>query len=293
MSIKPRKPLISSILSFIFPGLGQIYNGQIVKGLILYGIFVTVSIMFVETRLIASFHGFIGVIIIELFIRLLSTIDAIVNSLKKKDYVLKKYNKWYFHFVIACFMFTILLVKKGMLPEGIQTIRQTTDSQFPVIKKGDFLVADTKLYELSEIDYGHIVVFKSPNNENWIFRVIGLPNDSVKIDKQSLKINSKECLVTNINQSAGKDENHEEYEIELPNGHTHRVIYQIDKINSTVNFANIVVPDDSYFLLGDNRTNAMDSRHIGFVNREKIWGRIIFSYYGSTPDRININFTNH
>jgi signal peptidase I len=42
------------------------------------------------------------------------------------------------------------------------------------------------------------------------------------------------------------------------------------------NFGPITVPKDHYFLLGDNRENAMDSRYWGFIAKEKIVGTIVF-----------------
>ncbi len=46
----------------------------------------------------------------------------------------------------------------------------------------------------------------------------------------------------------------------------------------------------SYYLLGDNRDDAADSRYIGSIKRHDILGRIIYSYWGKTTDRINIDF---
>tara|TARA_B100000900_G_scaffold179593_1_gene152207 strand:+ start:268 stop:453 length:186 start_codon:yes stop_codon:yes gene_type:complete len=58
------------------------------------------------------------------------------------------------------------------------------------------------------------------------------------------------------------------------------------------NIKNIIVPSDSYYLLGDNRDNAVDSRYEGFIKKDTIKGRIIYSYWGQDKDRININFKN-
>ena len=65
-----------------------------------------------------------------------------------------------------------------------------------------------------------------------------------------------------------------------------RKSFNIEKAN----IKNIVVPSDSYYLLADNRDNAADSRYEGFISEERIKGRIIYSYWGNTMARMNIDF---
>jgi signal peptidase I len=84
-----------------------------------------------------------------------------------------------------------------------------------------------------------------------------------------------------------------EFEEELPNGHKH-LIYKFKQPydSAKTNFKDIAVPSDSYYLLGDNRDNAADSRYEGFVSRDRIKGRIVYSYWGRTgTKRMNIDFT--
>jgi len=54
----------------------------------------------------------------------------------------------------------------------------------------------------------------------------------------------------------------------------------------------MTIPPNCYYLLGDNRDNAMDSRYVGVVNKDEIKGKIVYSYWGKTYDRINIDFRN-
>ena len=61
--------------------------------------------------------------------------------------------------------------------------------------------------------------------------------------------------------------------------------------SAKTNIKNIIVPADSYYLLGDNRDNAADSRYEGFISKDRITGRVIYSYWGSTGSkRMNIDF---
>jgi len=52
-----------------------------------------------------------------------------------------------------------------------------------------------------------------------------------------------------------------------------------------INGDDLVVPPDSYFMMGDNRTNSLDSRYWGFVRRENLVGRPLFIYWSiDTPE---------
>jgi hypothetical protein len=42
-------------------------------------------------------------------------------------------------------------------------------------------------------------------------------------------------------------------------------------------------------LIGDNRDDSQDSRLIGFVKMEDIYGRLVFTYWGASPARMNVN----
>lgn len=124
----------------------------------------------------------------------------------------------------------------------------------PTIKKGDhFASVGIKNNDIDPIERFDIVVFKPPKNEKtgadentrFVFRVIALENEKIEIKQGLIFINDKildeSSFIKNVS---------DQY------------------------FAPVVVPKNSYFLLGDNRPKSMDSRYIGSIKREDIDGKV-------------------
>ncbi|MFR3669334.1 MAG: signal peptidase I [Ruminococcus sp.] len=123
------------------------------------------------------------------------------------------------------------------------------------IMTGDRVFGNRLAYRFGEPERGDIVIFKYPDNEEelYIKRVIGLPGDKVEI---------RDGLVY-LNDSAKPLE--EPYLKETPVG----------------DYDPYQVPEDGYFMLGDNRNWSKDSRfwENTYVTREEVLAKAVFRYY--------------
>ena len=154
-------------------------------------------------------------------------------------------------FAVAIFLFLYLLVVQPHKIKGA--------SMEPNFPDGEFLLTDKISYRLGKPQRGDVIVFKAPESEGdeFIKRVIGLPGDSVSIQNNTVFINNKQL-----------DE-----------------ILYLDKaivISGGVFLregATVTVPENEYFVLGDNRPRSSDSRAWGFVKIDKITGRAWFVYW--------------
>lgn len=128
-----------------------------------------------------------------------------------------------------------------------------SESMLPTLKVGDRLIIDKVSYHISGIKRGDIIVFKAPPSSNLdetlIKRVIGLPGDTVAIKNGLVYINNQPL--------------NEPYELEKPRG----------------DYKTITVPENSFFVMGDNRNNSYDSRFWGVVPEELIIGKAVARYY--------------
>src|SRR5690606_13897368 len=68
--IHPRNAFIAFLLSVFTPGLGQIYNGQVKKGVVFFVLVLLVPVIFGLFNLMSFFYGFISIFIIEFIIRI-------------------------------------------------------------------------------------------------------------------------------------------------------------------------------------------------------------------------------
>lgn len=126
----------------------------------------------------------------------------------------------------------------------------------------------------------------------YTFRVVGRPNDNIELIDNIVSINGKLSKATFIKEITNDEMPVVEFEEELPNGHKHLIYkFKVPYVSTKTNIKNIIVPSDSYYLLGDNRDNAADSRYEGFISKNRIKGSIIYSYLGRTgTKRMNIDF---
>ncbi len=132
-------------------------------------------------------------------------------------------------------------------------------SMYPNLHDADYLLTDKISYRLSQPKRDDIVIFVAPKNEeyDYIKRVIGLPGESVSITEDyRVKVNneilSEPYLPSDFKTFGGTF---------LEAGRT------------------INVPQDEYFVLGDNRNHSSDSREWGFVPRKNIIGKAWFRYW--------------
>lgn len=144
-------------------------------------------------------------------------------------------------------------------------------SMTPAVSRGDHIVAEGLTFLRRSPRRGEIVVFKSQDKPPlasgfYIKRVAGLPGDHLQISDGELFIDDN--LVTLSNKEG-------------------KIVY--DMPPNAISFllqTNVTVPDDCYFLLGDNSTNSLDSRFIGSIARDDIKGRAVFCFW--PPARIGV-----
>ncbi len=133
---------------------------------------------------------------------------------------------------------------------------------------------------------GDVVVFKKPpeNNIDYVKRVIGIPGDTIQMRGGRLYINDQMVPREFKGQELWKTEQGEQlymrYTETLPNGVVHD-IYELTDENRYDDTPKIEIPPDSFFMMGDNRDNSLDSRDFGFVDAKNLEGKARIIFYSN------------
>jgi len=134
-----------------------------------------------------------------------------------------------------------------------QPVKVEGTSMMPSLDDQERIFVNKFVYRLEAIQRGDIVVFRYPRDpsKSFIKRVIGLAGDRIRIEAGEVFVNG-EAL-------------EEDY---VPRAYADQRSYM-----------EIVVPPNSYFLLGDHRSMSNDSRDFGPVNESYIYGKAVFGYW--------------
>jgi signal peptidase I len=191
--------------------------------------------------------------------------------------------------------FPVLLLVLLMRSFFFEAFRIPSGSMQPTLLEGDFILVNKYCYGLKVPMSGHLlwqigapkrgdVVVFSQGRKDVIKRIVGLPGDNVQYRDKVLYINGKPML-----QVFQEDilEVHKQWKgwpfrhyIEHLDGKQHDMLLRMDQqglsyAHKEYPYASMVVPKDSYYVLGDNRDNSLDSRYSGAVKASQIQGRAV------------------
>ena len=140
---------------------------------------------------------------------------------------------------------------------------------------------------------GEVVVFKTPENNrtDYIKRVIGLPGDKIQISKGSIIINGNKILKKKIKDFIDNDNNASNKRVRSYKEYFYDLEFNVlDLVDNGIadNTQIFTVPENHFFVLGDNRDNSQDSRFfstVGFIPYENLVGKAQFIFFSLENSR--------
>ena len=136
-----------------------------------------------------------------------------------------------------------------------QLLVVTGNSMYPALNDEEQIIGEKISLNFEEPKRGEIVIFEHPNQNILIIkRVVGLPKETVKIKGGKVYINNEILREPYLKDQDTK---------------------QGEYIKENVEYR---IPENSYFLLGDNRGESADGRKWGFLTRKNITSRAFLVY---------------
>lgn len=173
-----------------------------------------------------------------------------------------KWPKWLKLFITVPFaVFLILILSSTILVSShmffLRPVMITGNSMLPNFQSKEYFM--TKVIMNNEINRGEIVIFQPESSSaQFISRVIGIPGNMVEIREGTVYINGDKLNEPYL--ESGTLTNN-------PDG------------GFTKESVGIMIPNDSYFVLGDNRNYSKDSREFGLVPKSSISSKVMFCYW--------------
>lgn len=193
-----------------------------------------------------------------------------------KEPVVVEYAKSFFPVLLIVFLLRGFIVEPFKIPSG---------SMLPSLYVGDFIlvnkfaygiripVLNMKIFETGNPQRGDVVVFRYPRDPSldYIKRVIGLPGDHIAYYNKLLYVNGKPVKHIFNGLYEGPDQSHANVYEEDFDGVEHEILLMPGRTNTLE--GKYIVPEDMYFVMGDNRDNSSDSRVWGPVPERNLVGK--------------------
>lgn len=286
---KRRRWWLAGLLSFLVPGLGQVYNGQETKGLLFYvalsvwgGIFMCSFYYFIKPPATPVHFALIAFMALVSLVFFLYILFEAIRSAKRisGNYILKGFNRWYVYALVIIVIRLVDFSTQTVIVRNniFRPFKAPAVSMMPTIDVGDHFICDLSYYRLNNPERGDLIIFKWPKDESKIFlkRIIGIPGDTIQIVNDAVYVNQKKLdlkFLKKITLEPGGEA--DEYR-ETDGNSSYRIL---NLVNMTSNYGPVTVPAGEYFVLGDNRNNSDDSRYWGMVKRDQIYGKPVFIYF--------------
>ena len=190
------------------------------------------------------------------------------KSLIKSEGTVSEYSHAFFPVLLVVLIIRSFIFEPFRIPSG---------SMIPTLQVGDFIIVikypyglrfpvlEKKFIEIGEPKRGDVAVFRLPSDPktNYIKRVIGLPGDRVIYRNHRLLINDQSIPLTKTDNLSRYSEVIDDHKYSI------QILYPRNVMGDGI----YIVPENSYFMMGDNRDNSKDSRFIESIPESYLVGK--------------------
>jgi signal peptidase I len=253
-----RRPWLAALLSLLWLGVGQLYNGEARKAVALYAVWlalvstaVLLTILTMPTPVTVAVVLLFGALAVGPF--LYGAVDAFCRARRRGTIVSKRYQRVWIYalaIVVSLVVTNVVVRLSAWRPFWIASA-----SMVPTVEPGDYVM--TKRYAQHEVPQrGDLATFRH-GDFDYFKRVIGVPGDRIQLRAGVVYLNGAPLAraeIAGIFRSDWVDNPAFQYTETLPGGRSYRIA-KIAKgdLGAYNNTAEVVVPADHYFVLGEPR----------------------------------------
>ena len=250
------------------------------------------SMRFIEILLVTTFATGMIVLINRLFLRPHRNFSLLPSGPLAKP----ASEPWWI--ATSQFLFPVLLMVLLLRAFVAEPFKIPSGSMKPTLLEGDHILVtkfnyglkipffQTTLLKTGAPQRGEVIVFRHSQEIDMIKRVVGIPGDRILYQDNILYINGKpmpqQFLHEQVDAEVGQTRLwpvrlHQEQ----LDGVSHQIFIRAARPDAPLppyQYNGVKVPEQSYFVMGDNRNNSHDSRYWGFVSEKDIIGKALAVY---------------
>lgn len=297
---KPRRRWLAVLLTFLCPGLGYMYVGQLLKGVTINLLFLLMAETFVIVFGILKFFPLLPLIVLVVAWLIFSgfaAFGAVGHIEDESEYVLKGYNHWMIYAVVVLLTFTVPI---GATAHFISvyllgTHEVAAPGMYPTLRTGDVVLVDLAAYRDRAPQRGDLVTVRARGDREVILRVVGVAGDVVRIEGETVFVNSEPLDRSPLDDQALRVPSLDDGDllamVEHNNGNRY-VISVSPKAFNAQSIAPTKIAADEFFVLADNRSQVggeparpiRDSRDFGAVALRDVTGRPLYIAWSRAAD---------
>jgi signal peptidase I len=258
--IRPRRIGIALVLSLLFLGWGQIYNGQFWKAVAIWGGLLFASVCAIVIGIPAIYPGLVGLLLVPVVFYVLVAVDAVACARRSRaapsQFVA---NRWYAYLGLAVIAYG-LSVSEALVSRRFffQAYKISSGAMESTLLIGDDIMVDKRARTPRR---GDVIVFVFPPDptKDFVKRVIAVGGDTVAVRNGIVYLNGQQ----------------------MPDPHARFEVASQDRSLASPrdNFGPVSVPSGKLFVMGDNRDRSYDSRFWGFVDKTGVEGQVLYIYW--------------
>lgn len=265
-----KKPLLALTCSLLADGLGQIFNGEMIKGLV-FALASWILLLLGFSYLMSSFLGLILFIALSLAFKIYLCADSflfarklLVDTTRSKPPLALRISAAILILGVVLYITSDSFFRKFL---AYHAFRIPSASMCPTICEGDRLVADLRAFRRSVPQRGDVVIFLFDSETSLhIKRVAAVGGDEVSASHGRVIVNGNS--------------------VDSPSSACGTPPIQSYSFETSPDLAPLRVPPNRLFLIGDNMDHSYDSRYYGTVEVGRVRGRPAYLYWSPQLKRI-------